>query len=330
MAKFLVTGGAGFIGSHLVDALIHDGHQVRVLDNLSTGTRANLAPRAEFILGDTTDYEVFRDAVTGVDGVFHMAAIASVEKGFEDWPGTHTINVTSFINVLDLSRRIASKPFPIVYASSAAVYGEDGRQSLSEDAPKRPVSAYGADKLGCENHAYVGANAYGIPSVGLRLFNVYGPRQYAHSPYSGVISIFCDQIKSGKEICIHGDGKQTRDFIYVSDAVRLLVAAMQSEQSGASIYNACTGVATSIRDLANEISRAIDIPLKVTHAPARRGDVRHSVGDSTRARDRFQWQAEVSLAEGLRQMMGITTRPAKVAPDLGEEASLRRGWRRLF
>lgn len=329
MAKFLVTGGAGFIGSHLVDALIHDGHQVRVLDNLSTGTRANLAPRAEFILGDTTDYEVFRDAVSEVDGVFHMAAIASVEKGFEDWPGTHTINVTSFINLLDLSRRVASKPFPIVYASSAAVYGEDGRQSLSEDAPTRPVSSYGADKLGCENHASVGASAYGIPSVGLRLFNVYGPRQYANSPYSGVISIFCDRIRSGKEICIHGDGWQTRDFIYVSDAVRLLIAAMQSEPSGASIFNACTGVATSIRALADEISRASDIPSKVTHAPARRGDLKHSVGDPKRAQERFHWQADVSLAEGLRRMVGVT-RPAKVASDLGTQPSLRRGWRRLF
>ena len=329
MAKFLVTGGAGFIGSHLVDALIHDGHQARVLDNLSTGTRANLAARAEFILGDTTDYDVFRDAVSGVDGVFHMAAIASVEKGFEDWPGTHTINVTSFINLLDLSRRVASKPFPIVYASSAAVYGEDGRQSLSEDAPARPVSSYGADKLSCENHASVGASAYGIPSVGLRLFNVYGPRQYAHSPYSGVISIFCDQMRCGKEICIHGDGKQTRDFIYVSDAVRLLVAAMQSEPSGASIYNTCTGVATSIRALADEISRASDIPLKVTHAPARRGDLKHSVGDPKRAQERFNWQADVSLAEGLRRIVGIT-QPAKVASDLDTQPSLRRGWRRLF
>ncbi len=187
----------------------------------------------------------------GPTAVSHLAAIASVERGNQDWLGCHRVNLTGSITVLDQARRAgksparAGRPVPVVYASSAAVYGDNPAIPLAEDAAPRPLSAYGADKLGSELHARVGAQVHGVPAIGLRFFNVYGPRQDPRSPYSGVISIFCDRLRAGREVTIFGDGSQTRDFVYVGDVVAALAAAMArlaaAPQASSDVINVCTG-----------------------------------------------------------------------------------------
>ena len=195
MATYLVTGGCGFIGSHLCSALRGAGHRVRVLDDLSTGVAANLAPGADLVRGDVADAGLVRRAMDGAAGCFHLAAIASVERGTRDWLGTHRVNLSGAVAVLEAAARLGG--VPVVYASSAAVYGDCEALPLAEDAPTRPLSAYGADKLGCEQHARVAGVVHGVPTLGLRFFNVFGPRQDPGSPYSGVISIFCERLSRG-------------------------------------------------------------------------------------------------------------------------------------
>jgi len=235
MPLALVTGGCGFIGSHLVAALLARGDRVRVLDDLSTGRRENLAPGAELSEGDVADPAAVRAAMAGAAVCFHLAAIASVERGMTEWLTTHRANLSGTIAVFDAAR--AAGRIPVVYASSAAVYGEQERLPIAEDAPTLPLSAYGADKLGCELHARVAGHVHGVPTMGLRFFNVFGARQDPGSPYSGVISIFCDRMSRGEGVTIHGDGGQTRDFIHVSDVVRGLVAAAGAANVSAPVVN---------------------------------------------------------------------------------------------
>ena len=294
---YLVTGGAGFIGSHLVDALLAAGHRVRVLDDLSSGKQSNLDPAAEFVLGDVSDPVAVRAAVDGVDGCFHLAAIASVQRCNEDWVGTHRVNLGGTIAVLDAARvgRV-----PVVYASSAAVYG--GLNGVArEDSPVVPLSAYGADKLGSEQHARAGFVVHGVPSVGLRFFNVYGPRQDPRSPYSGVISLFAAALVARRTLNMHGDGQQTRDFVYVGDIVAFLVASMEVARAGgrALVLNACTGRQISVAVLAETIAGLLQRRPAMTMLPARAGDVRHSQGDPGLAESVLGYTARMSLADGL-------------------------------
>lgn len=283
MARFLVTGGAGFIGSHLVDDLLRAGHDVRVLDNLSTGSLQNLPPDTEFRLADVRDADAVRAALAGVDGCFHLAAVASVQAANSDWLGTHQTNLSGAIAVFEGALRARHGPLPVVYASSAAVYGEAQRHPLTERAPTRPITAYGADKLGCELHAAAAARTHGVGSVGLRFFNVYGPRQDPRSPYSGVISIFAERLLRGGDVTIFGDGGQTRDFVYVGDVCKALRAAMTGHQPGRSlVFNVCTGRETRVLDLADTIARLTASSSALAFAPPRAGDIRRSVGDPGR------------------------------------------------
>ena len=249
MGFYLVTGGCGFIGSHLVDALAYAGHRVRVLDDLSTGKVENVSVPVELLVGDAGDRETVARAMAGVDGCFHLAAVASVVRANEDWCGTHRANLTATVNVMDAARSVRCQ-VPVVYASSAAVYGDNPAVPLDEDATTRPLTAYGADKLGCELHARVAGQVHGVPTSGLRFFNVYGPRQDPSSPYSGVISIFADRMARGEGITVFGDGMQERDFVYVGDVVRHLIAGMEHADTDAAVYNVCTGRATTILELA--------------------------------------------------------------------------------
>jgi UDP-glucose 4-epimerase len=275
---------------------------VRVLDDLSTGKRANLPPQAELIVGDVADPVAVRDVIAGTDGCFHLAAVASVEKGNRDWLGTHRTNLTGAIAVFDAARtaRPGSPPVPVVYASSAAVYGDPASVPIDETAPVRPLSAYGADKLGCELHARVGAVVHGVPSVGMRFFNVYGPRQDPSSPYSGVISIFCDRIKAGQPIKIFGDGKQTRDFVYVGDVVRALVAAMERRPAEPSVFNVCTGRETSVLDLARTVGDLCGVAPEIEWCPPRSGEIRTSLGSAAAMNRHLGVVAETLLPDGLR------------------------------
>lgn len=302
MTIFLVTGGAGFIGSHLCEALIARGDSVRVLDNLSTGHRHNLPSGVTLIEGDVANPDTVARAMDGVDGCFHLAAVASVEKGITDWLGTHNANLTGAITVFDAIRRQGRK-IPVAYASSAAVYGDVSRVPTAETDPLAPLSAYGADKYGCELHARVASHVHGVPTVGLRFFNVFGPRQDPKSPYSGVISIFCERIAAGRPIVIHGDGQQTRDFIHVADVVRALVGAMALRPADAPVFNVCTGVTTSVEALAQVIAELTGKDLVVQRQPPRPGDIRHSRGVPTRADAVLGTSGRVSLRAGLGSVL---------------------------
>ncbi|MGB0629949.1 MAG: NAD-dependent epimerase/dehydratase family protein, partial [Alphaproteobacteria bacterium] len=242
MANYLVTGGCGFIGSHLCDALQTAGHAVRILDDLSTGRRENVPAVGDIVVGDVSDAETVTEAMADVDGCFHLAAIASVQRSNEEWSLTHRVNLTGTVNVLDAARTAKNGgPVPVVYASSAAVYGDNEDMPLTEDAETRPLTAYGADKLGCEQHARVAGTVHGVPTTGFRFFNIYGPRQDPGSPYSGVISIFADRLQAGDVATIFGDGEQVRDFVYVGDCVRFVIAGMEDASTEADVFNVCTG-----------------------------------------------------------------------------------------
>jgi UDP-glucose 4-epimerase len=309
--KFLVTGGAGFIGSHLVEALLAAGHGVVVLDDLSTGKRANLPREVAFHHASITDPQAVRAALAGADGCFHLAAIASVTRASKEWFATHQTNLGGLIVLFEAVRAMPA-PIPVVYASSAAVYGDRAALPIVEDAAKYPLSAYGADKLGCESHAGVASHVHGIPTMGLRFFNVYGPRQDPGSPYSGVISIFCERILGGTPVAIFGDGGQTRDFIFVADVVAALTAAMTHLMAGsrkdapvkdAPVFNVCTGKATSVRDLAAIIAELCGRAPDLRFAPARKGEIRHSCGAPEAGRAALGLTAPVPLKQGLASVL---------------------------
>jgi UDP-glucose 4-epimerase len=304
MQSWLVTGGCGFIGSHLVDALLMRGDRVRVLDDLSTGKTDRISASVELLIGDVCDRELMAQAIDGVDGVFHLAAIASVERCKQDWVGCHRTNLTGTITVLDAARQIDSRPpLPVVYASSAAVYGDNPHLPLSESAETRPLSAYGADKLGTELHGHVAWSVHGVANVGLRFFNVYGPRQDPLSPYSGVIAKFAERLAQDAPIEIFGDGQQTRDFIFISDVVAHVLLAMDGLRSGARVFNVCTGRATSILELARTMAEIAGRRAKICHRPARVDDIKASVGDPGAARSALGLEASMKIAEGLRTTM---------------------------
>ncbi len=300
--RYLITGGAGFIGSHLTDALLAAGHRVRVLDDLSTGARDNLPRAAELVIGDVADPTAVSAAMAGVNGCFHLAAVASVQRATEDWAGTHRTNLGGSIAVFDAARR---GRLPVVYASSAAVYGDLAGAVATEFARCAPQTAYGADKLGSELHASVAWRVHGVPTLGLRFFNVYGPRQDPSSPYSGVISIFAARLAAGLPITRHGDGMQTRDFVHVSDVVAHVLAAMRllKAKPGASVLNVCTGRETSIAELADILGALSGRPPVVRPGAPRLGDIGRSVGDPGRACAALGVAAGVELRAGLRGLI---------------------------
>jgi UDP-glucose 4-epimerase len=301
MANWLVTGGCGFIGSHLVEALIARGDRVRILDDLSTGRREHALPGTELVVGCVTNAELVASAMRGVDGCFHLAAIASVERGRTEWLGTHRTNLSGTVAIYEAARQArAGGPVPVVYASSAAVYGDNPNIPLSEDERPMPLSAYGADKLGCELHGRVAWHIHRVPNVGLRFFNVYGPRQDPRSPYSGVISIFVDRLRAGRGIDIHGDGGQVRDFIFVKDVVRHLLAAMGKATAENHVFNVCTGQGTSIAALAQAIGRALGREPAITRQLPRQGDIRLSLGNPAKAVRFLEVAAETTLDHGLQ------------------------------
>ena len=300
MACFLVTGGAGFLGSHLVDALLKQGHLVRVLDDLSSGHQQNLPRQIQFLHGDITDPTTVEEAFEGIDACFHLAAIASVVRSNREWLRTHEVNLTGTLNILNQARRVRHRrEIPIVYASSAAIYGDCASVPIGEDIPVAPLSAYGADKSACELHARAAGAVHEIPTVGLRFFNLYGPRQDAQSPYSGVIALFADRLRLGEPVEIFGDGEQVRDFIYVGDAVGALDRALTAANTSAPVFNICTGRGTSVRALAETMAELYQTDIIPCYSPARSGEVRISVGDPRRAAEQLGFRADTALADGL-------------------------------
>ena len=313
MARFLVTGGAGFIGSHLVETLLNEGHAVQVLDDLSSGHRENLPPQAQFTEADVTDPEAVHRAFDGIDGCFHLAAIASIERSHGEWLRTHKVNLTGTINVFDQARPARRRrEVPVVYASTAAVYGNCGNLPVDEESPAAPLSAYGADKHACELHARIAGAIHGVPTVGLRFFNLYGPRQDPFSPYSSVISIFAERLLRGEPVEIFGDGEQARDFTNIQDAIRALRQAMRVATTKALVFNVCTGRATTVRGLAQAMAELCRTELVVHRRPARCGEVRISVGDPRRAAEQLGFTAQTALSDGLAMMLDGLGRDAEV------------------
>ena len=319
MVRYLVTGGAGFVGSHLVEGLLERGHRVRVLDDLSTGSRRNVPAAAEFVEGDVTDAQAVERAFADIDGCFHLAATASVERCNREWVRGHQVNLTGTINVFDQARRARpDRTVPVVYASSAAVYGDCGVVGVGEEYPAAPLSAYGADKAACEFHARIAGAVHGVSTAGLRFFNLYGPRQDPRSPYSGVISIFADRLLRGRPIEIFGDGEQVRDFTYVGDAVAALRRAMDAASTEAPVLNICTGRGTSVRELAEIMASLCETRLSVRQSAPRPGDIRVSIGDPSRADAELDFRARIPLPKGL----AITLRTLGSGNDADADAGI--------
>jgi len=300
MANFLVTGGCGFIGSHLVDNLVAEGHTVRILDDLSTGRRENISSTCEIVVGNVVNHKQVKDCMRGMDGVFHLAATSSVQESNDHWLSTHQINMTGAINVFDAAR---INHTPVVYASSAAVYGDNADIPLKEISISSPLTAYGSDKLGTELHARVASLVHGVPTAGMRLFNVYGPRQDPLSSYSGVISVFADRILHKKNITIFGDGEQTRDFVYVKDAVQFLRAGMNKIDCNAAVFNVCTNKSISLNQLAKMLMTITGHQVALLYEPHRIGDIRVSIGDSSFSKKMLGLSAEQTLMKGMQSLI---------------------------
>lgn len=303
MARFLVTGGCGFIGSHLCRHLVDRGDDVVVIDNLDTGKKENLPEKVTFFESCITQEGIVQSLFQDIDGCFHLAAIASVVRTQREWLASHRINQSGFINILLAARQ---RNVPIVYASSAAVYGGNKALPLKETFSCQPLSPYAVDKLGCEGHAKVASLSDGTPTMGLRFFNVFGPGQDPRSPYSGVISIFLSRLLEGLPIEIFGDGKQTRDFIFVEDVVNYLVSAMAHAAPGHSdILNVCSGWEISLHDLIASLSRLLEVKPEVVYRPARIGDVKRSVGDPNHAQTVLGMRPQFTFEAGLARLIAM-------------------------
>ncbi|MHC5349209.1 NAD-dependent epimerase/dehydratase family protein [Metapseudomonas furukawaii] len=305
-SPILITGGAGFIGSHLADALLARGHAVRVLDNLSTGKRDNLAldnPRLELIEGDVADAALVARAMAGCKGVAHLAAVASVQASVDDPVATHQSNFIGTLNVCEAMRQKGVKR--VLFASSAAVYGQNGEgRAIDEDTPKSPLTPYAVDKLASEQYLDFYRRQHGLEPAVFRFFNIFGPRQDPSSPYSGVISIFTERALAGTPITVFGDGEQTRDFVYVGDLVQVLVQALEQDWLEVGAVNVGLNQATSLKELLAAIGDVLGGLPPITHAEARAGDIRHSRANNARLLLRYDFPKPTPLREGVARLLG--------------------------
>lgn len=303
----LLTGGAGFIGSHLADALLDKGYRVRVLDNLSTGKRANLPlqhERIELIEGDVADAALLQRCMAGCRAVVHLAAVASVQASVDDPVSTHQSNFIGTLNVCEAMRMHGVKR--VLFASSAAVYGNNGEgQAIDEDTPKAPLTPYAVDKLASEQYLDFYRRQHALEPVVLRFFNIFGPRQDPSSPYSGVISIFAERAQQGLPITVFGDGEQTRDFVYVGDLVAVLMQALEQPGVEPGAVNVGLNRATSLKQLLDELGGLLGGLPAVRHMPARGGDIRHSRANNQRLLQRFNFPEPTPMATGLARLLGL-------------------------
>jgi len=306
--RILITGGAGFIGSHLTDRLLAAGHSVRVLDNLSSGKRANLPLTAgiDFVEGDIREVAAVNRAMAGVDAIYHLAAVASVQASIDDPLGTHGSNFVGTLNLLEAAREQGVRR--MIYASSAAVYGDTERLPVSEETMTKPLSPYAADKLAGEQYLNFYAAKHGIATTAFRFFNIYGPRQDASSPYSGVISIFVERLRQERAVTIFGDGRQTRDFVFVRDLVDVLTAALASENAHGTVLNVGRGVECSLLDLLESLERLAGRSVARRHEPARVGDIVRSRADVSRLARALGYVPRTTMDEGLAALLSSDMR----------------------
>jgi len=300
---YLVTGGAGFIGSNIAEALVKRGDRVRVFDNFVTGRRENLeaAGRVELIEGDLRDPVAVRRAVAGVDGVFHEAALRSVPRSVDDPTSSNEVNITGTLNLLMACRE--AKVRRVVYASSSSVYGDDPALPKVETLPTNPISPYAVSKLGAENYCRTFARLYGLETVSLRYFNVFGPRQNPESIYSAVIPRFLEQALKREPLEVHGDGLQSRDFTYIDNVVQGNLRAMEAPAAGASgeVFNVACNTRHSLIDIADEIGRFLGRTLERKHVAARAGDVKHTLADISKAERLLGYKPTIDFAEGMHR-----------------------------
>ena len=310
--RALVTGGAGFIGSHLVERLVREGHEARAFDNLTTGKRENLAhvAGAELMVGDIRDTEALARAMSGCDLVFHQAAIVSVPYSIEHPQESLDVNLRGTLNVLEAAR--GAKVKRVVMASSAAVYGEDPELPKRESMTPSPISPYGLEKLASEHYLSIWSKLFGLETVALRYFNVFGPRQDPSSAYSGVISVFVDRILRGAPLTIFGDGEQFRDFVYVANVVDANMLAGTRPNVSGRVYNVGCGARTTLNELAQMLGRIAGVAVAPRHDAPRAGDIRESIADIARARAELTYAPKVGVEEGLRKLVeSVKHRDAK-------------------
>lgn len=303
MKRAAVTGGAGFIGSHLAQELVRGGYRVTIIDNLLTGKLANIQSlidggKADFIKGSITDLPLLREAFQGTQFVFHQAAIPSVPRSIDDPLSSHEANATGTLKVLLTARDCGVKK--VVYSSSSSVYGDTPVLPKREDMTPNPLSPYAVAKLAGENYCQVFRQVYGLPTVSLRYFNVYGLRQDPESPYAAVIPKFVSRIKSGQPPVIYGDGLQTRDFTFVGDAVAANILAAESDACG--VFNVATGNRITLNELARLVTDLLGSAVAPVYAAERPGDIKHSLADITRARS-FGYAPRHDIRSGLAEML---------------------------
>jgi UDP-glucose 4-epimerase len=300
--KILVTGGAGFIGSHLAEALVKAGHRVRVIDNFFAGSRENLRSvrgEVEILNGDCADPAAARRGVKGIEVVFHEAAVPSVARSVSEPQLSHRANATATLTMLDAARVAGVRRF--IYAGSSSVYGESRELPKREDMAPAPLSPYAVGKLVGEHYLRVFAGLYGMETLTLRYFNVFGPRQDPGSPYSGVISLFTTMLLAGKTPVIYGDGRQTRDFTYVANVVDGNLRALRAKGLSGQAVNLATGRSISLRELLQALGRETGRPARARHLPPRPGDIRHSLANVRLARKLLGYSAGVDFETGLRR-----------------------------
>ncbi len=298
--KYLVTGGAGFIGSNIVAALVARGERVRVLDDLSTGKEANLDPRrdkVEFIKGDIRDERTCAAAMKGIQFVLHQAALRSVPRSVDDPLSTDEVNVHGSLVVLQSARVAGVKR--LVYASSSSVYGDNPALPKVESMTPMPRSPYAVSKLTAEYYCRVYTQTFGLSTVSLRYFHVYGPGQDPGSQYAAVIPLFMDAVKNGHTATIHGDGEQSRDFTYIDDCVQANLLACTTPGVDGEVFNIAYGTRTSINQIYDGISKLLGRNVAPHHAPPRAGDVLHTLADLTRAKERLGYRPQTDIAAGL-------------------------------
>ncbi|MHB8255059.1 MAG: SDR family NAD(P)-dependent oxidoreductase [Acidiferrobacter sp.] len=302
--KVLITGGAGFIGSHLADRLVTDGHHVVVLDNLTTGKTENLraaAAQARFIRGDVRDQETVHRALSGMDAVVHLAAVASVQASMDDPLATHATNLGGTLHCLNAAADLGVSR--VLYASSAAIYGDDAPTPVTERATPAPLSPYAIDKLAGEQYLAYFARERDLNATAFRFFNVFGPRQDASSPYSGVISLFADRLAANLPFLIYGDGRQTRDFVYVEDLVDILAQALVRRDLRGVIMNVGSGVEQELRALVAAFEEWSGRTIACQFLPTRSGDIRRSCADITQLRAVLGRAPDTTLRKGLARFL---------------------------
>jgi nucleoside-diphosphate-sugar epimerase len=300
MERCLVTGGAGFIGSHLVENLLKQGHSVRVLDNFETGSRSNLAEwqkEIEIVAGSVEDVDTVNRVVRGIDWIFHEAARVSVPQSIEDPAGAHSVNSTGTLNILIGARNSGVKR--VVCASSCAIYGNAPELPKREDMLPSPQSPYAVTKLALEHYCNMFFNLYSLEAVSLRYFNIFGPRQNPLAQYAAVIPIFVRNMLQQKASTIYGDGDQTRDFVFVQDCVNANLRAAKSLQAPGNVYNVGSANQISVNELFAMLQKITGSEIPAVHESARMGEVLHSCSDTSRAREHLSFQPEFSLEKGL-------------------------------